>query len=216
MKQNYKLILLNDGRNILVSDELTNIEAQEIEHYQTYDRKFFKIIGGTERTPTLSYSDEVKQILRDKYGWVDVEEFVSNHFKNYWKKEDGTEMRGEEISAEMMAGMLCETSAYINGFKAHQSITNKMFSLEDLRLILSETVAKFSWGKINNPDDIEKIIQDNINSLQQPIELNVEVEMEAKFDKNPEMYGTGMFNKGSFQPKITNNSIHILKIINNV
>lgn len=55
---------------------------------------------------------------------------VNNHFKNYWKKEDGTEMKGAEISASMMTNMLCETSAFLAGYNKSQETDS--FSEEDM------------------------------------------------------------------------------------
>lgn len=44
-----------------------------------------------------------------------IEELADNHFKNYWIKEDGTEIKGNEVTAEMMGDYLCELSAFKNG-----------------------------------------------------------------------------------------------------
>lgn len=45
---------------------------------------------------------------------------TNNHFKDYWKKEDGSKMKGDEISASMMTNMLYETSAFIAGYNKSQ------------------------------------------------------------------------------------------------
>ena len=233
---NYKLILLKDGKNILVSDEEIKVNdfvlTQENTHHQvdyvdayTKINNWTKIIAGIDKYiksctcseseaiycgskcqikyPTLIYSEEVKQILRDKYGWVDIEDFVSSHFKDYWKKEDGTEMKGEEISAQMMTNMLCETSAYISGFKAHQSITNKMFSYDDI-------IKALEWGMNlgeNSKFYSDKDVNDLLNILQKPIQLDVEVEMEINLN------GKNGLDRARFIPKITNNSILVTKIL---
>lgn len=214
MEQNYKLVLLNDGRNILVSDELTNIQAQEIEHYQTYDRKFFRIIGGTERTPTLIYSDEVKQILRDKYGFVDTEELV----KLSQSATDNLKFAGGEHE-KLVAQMF-----FRKGFKTHQSITNKRFGLEELINNFKPQFDTFinNGGAIGSSEEwiqFQNIVEwfpKFLQSLQQPIELNVEVEMEEEFEGDFE-HDEGGTLPGTvyteFIPKITNNSIKVLKII---
>lgn len=79
---------------------------------------------------------------------------TKNHFKDYWKKDDGSEMKGDEISASMMTNMLCETSAFIAGYNKSQE--THPFSEEDM-IEFSEWCAnshyhyyfdgeKWSWG----------------------------------------------------------------------
>lgn len=55
---------------------------------------------------------------------------VNEHFKDYWKKEDESEMKGDEISTEMMTNMLCEISAFMAGYKKSQE--THPFSEEDM------------------------------------------------------------------------------------
>ena len=124
------LILLKDGNNILISDEL----PKDNEGYWIYvgnnqpfkisksnqplgwfeklwDKDCYKtVIAGYEDLPKLIYSDEVKKILKDKYGWVDVEELAKLRCPN-------------DMAFENM---------FIRGFKEHQSISNKRFSLEEV------------------------------------------------------------------------------------
>lgn len=83
---NYKLILLKDGRNILIGDEEIKNENYFINKHgqisqcvkaleiwlKENNSPIKKIIAGIEPLPTITYSSEVKQILRDKYGWVDI------------------------------------------------------------------------------------------------------------------------------------------------
>jgi len=94
-----------------------------------------------------------------------VEKLSNNHFKDYWKKEDGTEMKGDEISAEQMAGYLCEVSAFIAGYKAAQP---KKYTEDDLRKAIAE--ARMSGQGLSKLTDNEII-----KSLQPKIE-SVEVE----------------------------------------
>ena len=64
-----KLIILID-HNILVSGELTNLEAQTIPHYQDRDRKLYKIIASertSDKLPRIDYNG-----FEEKYGIVDV------------------------------------------------------------------------------------------------------------------------------------------------
>lgn len=55
---------------------------------------------------------------------------VNEHFKDYWKKEDESKMKGDEISTEMMTNMLCEISAFTAGYKKSQE--THPFSEDDM------------------------------------------------------------------------------------
>lgn len=197
----HTLILLKDGRNILVNDEIPNEKGlyykdgeigKRIEN--TYGRgiddvektisqnnfysniKAKKIIAGIDNLPTLTYSDKVKQILKDKYGWVGSVEDLA--------KENGFDWENTESSARTVFR------------RWHQSITNKMFSLEDVKK------AFFNGGDMKDIEEFNFFIQ----SLQQPIQLKVEVEME-QYTQN--YHKDIWYNR----PKITNNSILITKIL---
>ena len=227
---NYTLILLNDSRNIFVSDEeikerdwvkhlesnnLKQIKKVELNTKDNPDTiKLFneglsawfelvggglgntksckKIIAGIEPLPTLTYSDEVKQILRDKYGWVD--------WINEW----------ESLNNKLQNVGGVNPYAFEKGFKAHQSITNKMFSLEDMKIAFisggSLTMQNY-FGKNNLLEDEFK---NTIQSLQQPIQLNVEIETEPYTVGEMSKLPLGTINQ---KPKITNNSILITKIL---
>lgn len=109
-----------------------------------------------KQSPINLSLQEVKELL----GIADVEKKVSEHFKNYWTKEDGTEMSRDEITADMMTNMLMETSAYNAGYnQALEDNKHKKFTEEDLKAILTlfqvqqfeqsidEIVASFSRQK---------------------------------------------------------------------
>ena len=200
----YKLILLKDGRNILVSDE--NIKDGELMYrYDTgiiqatpnffwdFQERYMKILAGIESLPTITYSDKVKQILRDKYGWVDVEEFCKQQVYKIYQKYIPKDFLEDYVTLFEL------------GFKAHQSITNKIFSLEDMVKIYKEGYTDCLHNRGEYKTDYL------INKLQQPIQLDIEVEIE-------EVGGDNLENSNKKQiyynrPKITNNSILITKIL---
>lgn len=223
---NYKLILLKDGRNILVSDEEVNeddfrYEPLEKEWYKTtksdfedQKEKWFKVIGGIESLPTLTYSDEVKQILRDKYGCVDVIAELEKIFKDCSKIS-------LEKKEPFWTGKCAGIAEVLQVVKTHQSITNKMFSLEDMRdCYIDGTNEGALYNSLINDGDWEEVKEmdsnslrgfyDFINSLKQPIELNVEIEM--KDCDITDCISTCSSKCKYPQPKITNNSIIINKI----
>jgi len=172
----YRIILLKDGRNILISDEQPlrnyNNPMWNIVHNKIFNdmgvclmQDFEKIIAGIDPLPTLTYSDEVKQILRDKYGWVDVEELANEEITYYNINhliQDGKKLVMQEIMK----------SCFKNGFKEHQSITNKRFSLEDVHKAYDEGLIKYS----NKSSGLSR--KEFIQSLQQRIQLNVEIKEE--------------------------------------
>ena len=211
---NYKLILLKDGRNILVSDEEIKEETLFIDNFKYFIcRNIFehgieddegllhkfenckKIIAGISPLPTLTYSDEVKQELRDKYGRVDVEELAWDVINNNSSLIE---------NREQIVGF----TSFCEGFSLHQSITNKMFSLKTVIDIIENE--KYGQGSVNR-DEYKSRILDKIQSLQQPIQLNVEIETKeieyGHVDNYTEPHGF------KIEPKLTNNSIQILKII---
>ena len=208
----YKLILFKDGRNILVSDEeskkgewviftntnnkiITGFNKPKIAEYDYASNGLynFKVISNVGTLPKLTYSDEVKQILRDKYGWVDAADYKLEDFEYERKK----------IYLETACSILDRGISL--GFKAHQSITNKIFSLEDMVKIYKEGYTDCLHNKGEYRTDYL------INKLQQPIQLDIEVEIE-------EVGGDNLENSNKKQiyynrPKITNNSILITKIL---
>lgn len=225
----YKLILLKD-RNILVSDETPKDGNTVLVHGKTYNNEIHtfmntpcpppyignknicqKIIAGVDTLPTLIYSDEVKQLLREKYGWIDENNMIV-----------AAQQYALDKCKDNMAALTKTKVAWENGFKAHQSITNKIFSLEDVKKAFEEGIKfeqsdnKNAYDNYNYNKDI--MLDTCIQSLQQPIQLSVEVEMIEKCHVGC----TKFILNGSksrccgetiYEPKITKNSILITKIL---
>jgi hypothetical protein len=102
---------------------------------------------------------EVKELL----GELDVEKKVSEHFKNYWTKEDGTEMSSDEITADMMTNMLMETSAYNAGYnQALEDNKGNVYTEEDMKKAMN------LYKNTSIP------INDIIQSLQPPTSWDVQ------------------------------------------
>lgn len=131
---NYTLILLKDGRNILVSDEevkdgyYLNTANDVILKFDELTQSVFKTIGdikhlkkiiaGIENLPTLIYSEEASQTLRDKYAFF-TDDFIEELAIEY-ERNSGTAYNAE-------------FDFYETGFKTHQSLTNKMFTEEQIK-----------------------------------------------------------------------------------
>jgi len=191
MNNSYKLILLKDGRNILISNEKTlSNNGDYYLGYPNYDTIFKwemkgmhegkqvwinKIIAGIEPLPTLTYTDEVKQLLRDKYGCVRMEDL--------YKSPNLQNKRLDSKSAESFDDG--HFYGFEDGWKAHQSITNKMFSLEDIKKISINFAEHCKSLELlgHHIYDYSELFDDSLNeigidSLRQPIQLNVEVKIE--------------------------------------
>lgn len=150
-------------------------------------------------------------------GWVDVERLTNDHIDNSYKNSD---------NAQYFNSKACEID-FVAGFKTAQSLNENKFSLQDVqkaiemaRLIKDNSahdeftvedvsgcteVCTYDW----KPKFTDKQI---IESLSHPKVFDVEVEMEEKGGDNL----TNAFNGKQIyfqRPKITNNSIRVIKII---
>lgn len=160
---NYNLILLKEGSNILVSNEnikygdffinnngqiskcVKALEIWLIENLSTIK----KVIAGIDTLPVLIYSDEVKQVLRDKYRWVEkIMDFSDWYDEQSWlpKVYDNSSKFDYELTIEDFKWNYM-SSAFEAGFlqgKVHQSITNKMFSIADVKDIVTWMTKNYS------------------------------------------------------------------------
>jgi hypothetical protein len=194
----YKLILFRDGRSILCSDEkpkesdrFYNILSQQIfdqEYNNPTTDNDNKIIAGISDTYQISMSDEIRQELQDKYGWVNWK----HHFDL-----DNTKF-----------GAIAHS--YYLGFKKCQELRG--FSLRDIEDAYQKGFDDCLDGK--------HLLQTYKQFLEQPIEVNVELEVEDNFTENGEFGITDYGVKDKYytvgkQPKINpiNNSVIINKLL---
>ena len=108
----------------------------------------------------------------------DVESAVNNHFKNYWVKEDGAELKGGEISPEMMTSYLCEVSAFIAGYKAASA--KGRYTDEDIRKAWNESQKSIRFNAYRDGSEFNSV-DDFIQSLQPKIK-SIDIEMEDRSD----------------------------------
>jgi len=206
MKTNYRLIILEQG-NIIESDEEIKkndwkyCSIQKKPKRQGEDKQCIcdskKIIAGLKNQPNINYNG-----LEEKFGIVDIMKIANDRFIKL--KNNGSDTDLAEIASE----------EYALGFKKSQSLNDKKFSLEDIKKAIQEgsMMSKLIINSSTNAKEVidyynkqeEKIIQ----SLQQPKVFDVEVEMEC-LNHIPNDSHTCV-NK---QPKITNNSIKITKVL---
>jgi hypothetical protein len=190
---NYKLILFRDGRSILCSDEEIKVANWVIE-YQKEDNIgeiFFidteykiakdiqkRIIAGIPSLPSITMSAEIRQKLFELHGWIDVEELCP--------------CSGEDFRVE-----------WIKGFNKNQELRG--FSLRDMEKAIELTIADCNKLQKESYGDLEVDVTKITKSLQQPIEVKVELEMvEHKNKQTGEVFKVAA---------ITNNSVTITKIL---
>lgn len=149
-----------------------------------------KIIAGIEGLASINWNE-----LEDEFGWADVDYIIKSvcgYDKNVPLPDNDNEV---EVAREV-----------IKHFKKAQSLNNKKFSLEDIE----KAIEMATWINPNNTTNFyskEEIIQ----SLQQPKVFEIEIEME-EYDHDEDWSEiSGAFEICKYRPKITNNSIKILR-----
>lgn len=206
-----KLIMLDTP--IIVSDNTLLEENDFFVGYPNYNKIFQwnmgtgihegksvyakKIIAGIEGLPRIDWNG-----LEEEFGWVDVEKLAE---EQYPYQKTPVSNYAQDLNSDKKIG-------FIKGFKKAQSLNDKKFSLEDMK----KAVFKVYKNGIRSPKEgkqsFNEILNEIIQSLQQPKVLDIEVEMECA-------YGDECPSKGDYlkqhlckiQPKITNNSIKIIK-----
>ena len=166
------------------------VQNKESSCWSDYSKK---IIAGIEGLPKLDLS-----AIAERIGWVDVEKLAHKCFP---KKERLSYGKCYSYDNEK------SREGFIAGFKAAQSLNEKKFSEEDVKKAIL-----MAWD-----DSVDtKNVYDIIESLSKPKEYNVEVEMELFNTKQSTDYTP--YEKGSLIPiiKITNNTIKVTKIINQI
>lgn len=213
---NYKLIML--PQPILVVNEKPNInefawDAYERKIFQAIiykgvrwngltENRYFKAIAGLPDLPKLDLS-----LIADKIGWVDVEKLAKNYVES-------------DIKKNPLYGHFFNT--YMDGFKAAQSLNEKKYTKSDV-------IKAMEYALENQCPFQVELYQYFIDDLSKPKEYNVEVEMEINqcdgcisghhiidgIHKAPSPSGSMVCKKHLYdRPKITNNTIKVLKIRN--
>lgn len=208
-----QLIILEQG-NVLVSDEKEKVQSgiwyYEIDnHIPVYqftkdtlpDRYYLQKVLASDNPkhnlPSINYNG-----LEDKFGIIDVEKLAEKNFK---KNTSSLNKISYEIGFE-------------EGFEICQSLNDKKFSLEDMENAYN---AGENYGYESSPiephylDRVNPTFIQFIEKLQQPKIFNVEVEMETMYhsDKGDRPYPDETCQGHYLQPKITNSSIKITKIL---
>ena len=193
-----QLIMLDTP--IIVSDEeITKLESGtsyydgegNIRKWSTgnmYNIYSKKIIAGIEGLPKIDWNG-----LEDKFGWVDVEKlsyeaYPVKIYDEYTLEDDNNEYR----------------YLWYKGFKKAQSLNKNKFSLDDMKEAYHQGWYDKAENKVDNRDKF-------IKSLQQPKVFNIEVEMEVDDTMSVLDISDDYPYIPDDKPKITNNSIKILK-----
>ena len=149
-----------------------------------------KIIAGLPELPSIDFNGFEEQL-----GIVDIEKLA---LLKYPKHTFADNEYGDDLSP------LCRMG-FIEGFKAAQEPNEKKFSLEDVRKAFKEGL---SYSNKHYHDYSEDLF---IQSLSQPKVFDIEIEMEDKGGYRQDSMNGFWISK--LVPKITNNSIKIIKIL---
>ncbi len=169
-----------------------------------------KIIAGIEGLPSLDLS-----LIAEEIGCVDIYKLAYKYIQDEWSKDDDTLQFGIKVG-------------FRQGFETAQSLNEKKYSEEDLFNLLkmihdrrldslcSKTVnngkvTDFNfWNSFSRKEFYaSELINEFIKSLSKPKEYNVVVDTHR-----PTLYSDdGLDYQGDLEPKITNNTIKVLKIL---
>jgi hypothetical protein len=147
----------------------------------------------------IDFSD-LKEEDQKKIGWFDVEILAIKDLEDYF----GSDLELTEKGTHYI-------NAFSTGFQKHQELSDKMFTLEDIRKIAQ---AAFTVKSNNETliDDFDKWFEKRIQSLSQK-SWEIEVEME-KYDitiEKSQLFED--YESYNLRPKFTNNKLTILKIL---
>lgn len=220
IKLQYKFILVNDEEIKSKSYEwVFHRDSNSIFRYdldEIANNTYQKIISenpdfsllSEEDCKTIGFSNfDAYTFIKDEFGFTD--ELLQN-----WEKS---------LSSNKLADFGNILNLVENSFKTAQSLNDKMFSLDDMKqcflyarefnsidgIVYINVVLNFT----NNNSDLQAVhvnFEDYIQSLQKT-EWEVEVEMECSEIRQCECIDNSHCLK--VQPKITNNSIKVIKIL---
>lgn len=163
-------------------------------YYLTHELWSFscqKIIAGIPKLPAIDFSALSEEDCK-KIEWIDV----NSEWLKFAKKAS-TLPNFDSVNLSI---------GFMGGFKAAQSLNEKKFSLEDMKLCWDtayKEASEFPNRGIYTPN-VE--FEDFIQSIAKPKVFDVEVEVIMMSDKKGGL-------KPSNIPKITNNSIKITKVL---
>ena len=204
----YKLIKLKEGYIIVSNEEIENYyfnnhtkeiyleinpKRLEVTNKELNKEIIFKIIASTfiPQLPNIDFNN-----LEEEFDIVDVPKLANKQFD-----EDTNKIPSP--TPHWYDSQDIQFDSFIKGFNKCLSLNkDKLFTLEDLRIV-------FGLGAANNANG-KPSFEDIIQSLQ-PKEWDIEIETEYIKD----FYRDGFRGAGTIdikQPKITNNKIKILKI----
>lgn len=209
---NYKLIML--PQPILVSDE--EIEEGDWFYHPkgivfhatpTYMKGpvssgiMKKIIAGLPELPKLDLS-----LIADGIELVDAYKLAYKYIQDEWSKDDDTLQFGIKVG-------------FRQGFETAQSLNEKKYSEEDLKYAMFQVFKNGCRSPKEGCEGFGEIYNRVIQSLSKPKEYQVEVEMQTLYfdgtrwvDSLPKKFIDKLV-KTKVSPKITNNTIKILRTI---
>lgn len=207
---NYKLIMLDnpiltaDKKEILPGEKYYYLhQNNEIRLSIPSDKDYFKILNKFDKiiaTNNSEYNDELPSIDFSKLSkkektiieWVDIEDLAWKHTRK--------------------TGSAAGFYDFISGFELAKKLYSKKLNLEDTELLISEIIAKYKLGKLNDLIDVNKIIKSYFNSVKK---FDVEISCKCSMcgGKNYHKLSCKTPSLRDEKPIVKNNSIKINKII---
>ena len=217
----YKLIMLE--KPILISDEETSSGGWMFDKEQKFIHNpsrnnvtdfDIRIIAGLPELPKTGLS-----IVADEIGWVDVEKLAIESIKKGWgqlfMRDDKGNPYGKFIGERPYPTKFWhDIDKWVEGFKAAQSLNEKKYTLSELELAVDmarEGIRVTRISEWETEKEFEYSSEQIIRHLSKPKEYNVEVEMEDVGGYRQDSMSGCWISK--WQPKLTNNTITITKII---
>lgn len=161
-----------------------------------------KIIAGLSNLPIIDYNG-----LEEKYGLINIDFLVGEATKKQMIR-----LLGNESKEDVLDDIQKRQYYFRKGFKTAQSL--KQFNLDDIKKAVKTGIVIAKHFQDQKAIDIE--IDKYLDFKSKPIIFDIEIEVESNFiiKDNPDYfnYDNGeKLNPNIGKPKITNNSIKIIK-----
>lgn len=155
-----------------------------------------KIIAGIPELPSIDFSGLTEEEYK-RIGWIDVLELSQKTYPQ------STSILISDVIKIHNNKQNARAIAFVRGFKTAQSLNDKKFSLEDLKLAI---LRGYKLGK-NGGSEIDRKQEEKYleSYLSQPKVFNVEI---LEITEESQLTGVWYTN-----PKITNNSIKITEVL---
>jgi hypothetical protein len=209
MKTNYQAIVFPDNKVILVTDEL--ISENEYFFWDNSVLKCKYVLGQKEEHQSIYCVQD-----REHFSF-DCKKAIASNYYSLLPKLDYSLVDIGVIDVDKLTDMYRVEVGEINNHEAAlirwlvglEIIKKRKFTFEDvIQALKVGYTASYEHSRMgNNP--MNSCVENYVQCLSKPTVFDVEIEMEEVFD---EFEAQPLFT-GKYQPKITDNTIKILKLL---